>query len=198
MEMAQGEVTYTVDAEDFVISFNVEWTRFAEDNESPDLADIGQLSDRSIIEFVESYSCKTLYTMLLARVRTTQETVSIPFRCDAPHERRFMKMVLSPLTDGSVVFKTTLLKAEARDFINLLSIDREKSEGMIVVCSWCNKVEVDHDNGQWREVEEAIKILGLMNDAQQPPVTHGCCSACYQSISAKINFKKAYPQKSTE
>jgi len=48
-----------------------------------------------------------------------------------------------------------------------------RTEKLLIICSWCNKIETG--NGQWEEVEEAVKTLGLFELETLPMISHGMC-----------------------
>lgn len=55
---------------------------------------------------------------------------------------------------------------------------------VIIICSWCNKIRVDE--GDWQEVEELLKSLGLFDLELLPQPSHGMCDDCYEVISEKF------------
>jgi len=59
---------------------------------------------------------------------------------------------------------------------------------LLVICSWCNKIRTE--NGEWQEVKETIKSLGLFELDALPTISHGMCDSCYQMVWLKLEKSK--------
>lgn len=59
----------------------------------------------------------------------------------------------------------------------LFDSDVPRSEEMLRVCSWCNRVEQD---GQW--VEDAVRESRIFERSRPPMMTHGICEICVQRM----------------
>lgn len=60
-----------------------------------------------------------------------------------------------------------------------------KSSEMLVICSWCNRINIEKED--WQEMEKAVVSLKLFNNTKHPQFSHGMCSDCYLSMSAKLS-----------
>ena len=134
------------------------------------------VEDKSIWSFIEDFETRHLYESLVQRVRTHNQQISIPFRCDSPTKRRFLKLSIIPLENSFIKFISKIEKVEERESIELLNYDREYSDELLRVCSMCKKIEIKEN--LWDEVEVAIKELKLFNQKKLPMLTHGLCPFC--------------------
>lgn len=170
--------TYHVDANNRLESVDSEWLLFARENEASHLtaeAVVGQ----PLFQFVAGEETRLLYQEIIDRVRRTQRTAVIPFRCDSPSVRRFMTLVISPRTNGHLQFTAQLIREEEREPVPLFDPSISRAEEFIVVCSWCRRVEA---SGCWLEVELAVRRLELFDKTRQPRISHGICAECAKSL----------------
>jgi hypothetical protein len=139
---------------------------------------------RSLWDFISDDATKTLYRLLIERVRAGN-CVKFEFRCDAPAYRRFLEMNILLLENSDIQFTTHTIRVEERPLQNLLSknISRMEEE-VIIVCSWCNKIKVDEDD--WQEIEDFLKTSGLFENEILPQPSHGMCDNCYKIVSEKF------------
>lgn len=166
-------IHYRVDAQDRMTEVGGEWNAFAAANGAPGLT-IEHLRGRALPTLVSGTEMQALTGMLLKRARAVGE-VEVPFRCDAPGERRFLSMSLRRDADGGVAIETTLLRTEPRPPVALLDGRQPRRDEVLVVCSWCKRIRLDV---RWVEVEEAVEALGLFDAPRLPQVSHGICPEC--------------------
>jgi len=181
--MSNDCITYHIDQDDRIIYLSDEWQPFADKNKASHLTSEVILNNR-FNDFVTDTKSKHIYTMLIDRSRNHQEELKFPFRCDAPDRRRFMSMTLTPLDDGVIVFKSCIVKEVTRDPVSLLDVSTERSDEMILICSWCKKIKAEDDD--WLEVESAIEKMSLFNKEILPELSHGMCEVCFDKLSKDI------------
>ncbi len=70
----------------------------------------------------------------------------------------------------------------------LFKNNAQQIDDVLIVCSWCNKIEIG--NGKWQEVEEAVESLGLFELETVPLISHGMCDSCYQKVLLKLEELK--------
>jgi hypothetical protein len=168
-------IVYWIDRADTVTSVNEMWAQFATANGRPELA--GSATGSSLWAHVTGDDVTLLWHGVLERVRAGN-TISIPYRCDSPSERRFLNMLLRPHQDGTVEFISETRRVEARPYMALLEPIRDDETGELIrSCSWCRRFFVDG----WVEIEEAISRLDLL-DGETRQVTHGMCSDCERDV----------------
>ncbi|MEZ5501851.1 MAG: hypothetical protein R3E50_04035 [Halioglobus sp.] len=172
-------IRYRVNAQDVVVEINGAWKDFAVENDQPSLG-ASLVLGRPIWQFIAGMELRHLYELVVARVRQKGESVTLPFRCDAPDSRRYMEMSIRPLPDNGVEYETRLLRLEQRPVAGLLAAGNERSESLLAICSWCKRVQVTE--GEWVEVEEAVSRLDLFQRDLLPPITHGICPDCRATL----------------
>ena len=178
MKTDEGNIySYIIDDKDFIqIIDNQSWDTFYKNNNYNDACISSAVQNKSIWSFIEDFETRHLYENLVERVRTYKQQISIPFRCDSPTKRRFLKLTIIPLENSFIKFVSKIEKVEERENIELLNYNREHSDKLLRVCSMCKKIEIKEN--LWDEVEVAIKVLKLFNQKKLPMLTHGLCPFC--------------------
>ena len=103
---------YVINGQDVITHVNGEWRTFAAENTAPELPD--QALGSWLWQQVHGIEVKHLYRTLLDRVRDERIICRIPYRCDAPHLRRFMMLEMTPLEGGEVRFISWVVREEPR------------------------------------------------------------------------------------
>lgn len=154
--------------------------RFAEEN---GWAGAGSSLGRSLWDYVSGGEMKKLQRLLVRRIRDEVGDIELPFRCDAPSMRREMEIRIVARPGGRVVLFSSRLRAEEeRDLPQrLLDPATPRSDEMLEMCGWCDRFEVA---GEWVEVEEAARRLGLFNRPRLPALSHGICPDCNAMLLA--------------
>lgn len=169
-------VRYRIDRHDRIVSLSDTFSAWAAENGAAHLAD--GVVGRSLWEFVGDYQTREVYRTLIARVREGRD-LGFPYRCDAPHLRRFMRMTMWPDGEGGVWFESAILRVEPRAACWRLPDAAEATGVLLPACAWCGRVAVE---GGWDEIEVAIARLDLFGDAPLPALTHGMCPTCYTAF----------------
>lgn len=169
---------YSIDGEDLLVDVGSGWDEFAEANGGAECHSDTVLG-RPLLSFVRGREARHLYEILFQRARRAADVVSLPFRCDGPAIRRFMKLDIRSGPERSLEFESSLIRVEARPAVRLLEDGARRSDEWLQVCSWCKLVRVSRI---WVEVETAVENLGLFERAELPRITHGCCASCADRI----------------
>ncbi len=166
---------HEVDSDDRIRSVNADWEAFARENGAPELT-AATVVGRPLLDFITGDELQQLHLMLMLRVRVSTEPVDLPFRCDGPRQRRWMRLRISPLADGGLRFEGRIERRAFRDAVPLFDRDAPHSlEEFVTVCSWCKRMLVGEE---WVEVEVAVERLALFEREPMPGLTHGICSSC--------------------
>jgi hypothetical protein len=168
------KITYKVDAQDRLTELSGDWDQFARANGAPQL-DAAALRGKPLPALISGPEMQSLTAMLLKRARE-KGAVEVPFRCDAPDERRFLTMELRGDEQGGVTIETREVRTESRPPVALLDARLPRTGELLIVCSWCKKVQLPERD--WVEVEAAVEALGLFEEAQLPQLSHGICPPC--------------------
>jgi hypothetical protein len=169
------EFIYRVDAHDRIVFANAEWYDFAGENAAMPLkapAVIGFL----LWDFISHPETKELFHDLLKKVRETGRPVTFPYRCDSADCRRFMELQILRLPNQEIEFRSRILREERRAPVRLMEDKVERTEELLIMCSWCKKVAMPAQ--RWVEVETAVNELHLFDAARLPRISHGICQAC--------------------
>jgi hypothetical protein len=173
------EISYVVDPHDHLVEVNQEWTPFALKNEGYE-AVADQVVGRSLWEFITDDPTRELYAAILEHVRSG-ETTELVLRCDGPERRRLIELIITPRPDGNVQFKTLLLASKPRAAQPLFARSTPRDGRRVMVCSWCDMVNVDVE--KWFEVEAAMEYLQLTEEPELPSIDPVVCPACYTKIT---------------
>ena len=173
-----------LDARDRIVDVNDAWLNFAVDNGAPALSREGVVG-KSLWDLVTDLDMSHLYRLLFDRVRQRGSSVNFDFRCDAPAERRFLGLQINLLPDQGLEIRTAVDALETRPVVDLLSADSQRSGATLEICSWCKQVRVGESD--WREVEAAAEVLGLLDASTLPRLAHVTCPDCYERVMAELD-----------
>lgn len=177
--------TYAIDATDAIDAVSPEWLTFATRNDAPHLTERSVIG-RSLFDFITDPTTAQIYRVAIQRVRDGGGAITVPFRCDGPHCRRFMELYISARADGGVRFESRLLRGEFRPTVMLLDATLEHGGDLLKMCSWCKRLAVE---GTWMDVEKAITRLGLFDDHRVPELSHGICPQCRERLTNQVQKK---------
>lgn len=171
---ASNVFRYDIDASDRIVWVSTNWDAFALSNGGWNSC-AGDVLNRPLMDFITGDEARIIWRHLLAKVRKTGHRLSLPYRCDGPAIRRFMEMTVHPLGQGGVSFVSTILHEEKRQPVALLDIAAPRGTAHMILCSWCNRTKAD---GNWIELDEAVRQGHLFSGPALPPLTHGICEDC--------------------
>ena len=174
--------SYTVNEENILIDVGGSWSRFACDNDAPELQGPAPLG-RSLFEFIGDPTTAQLYFQVLTQVRRRQRAQAFDIRCDSPTVRRFLRITFAPAPDGGVSVKSALLREEVREAVRLLDRAAARGGELLKSCSWCERVSILEG---WYEIEDAAARLHLFDAALLPVLTHGICADCTERVEAEL------------
>lgn len=174
-----SELIYRVDANDTFVFIGEGWNQFAAENGLPRLTG-ERLLKASLWDFLSDLTTRHIYRIWMHRVRQTSRSVSVPFRCDAPDRRRFMRMTIRLRPGDEIEFCSETLREETRPSVKVLDLSHPRHNEFIVMCSWCKKIKAP----DWVELEQGITQLGLLDAPRLPCVSHGICPECEHYLQA--------------
>ena len=172
---------HTVGAEGNIAAVNDEWVEFASENGAPELGREAVVG-RALWVFMEGRETRHISRLLLDKVSRSGKGLTIPYRCDSPELRRFMEMEIVPVENGTVEFRSRILKFEYRDPVMLLDSQAARTDEFLTICSWCRRARIA---SMWIELDEAVKKLDLFSSASLPQLTHGMCQDCSELVRKK-------------
>lgn len=173
---------YSIDAADHVDFVSPEWEDFAARNDAGHLT-ARAVTGRPLFDFIMDPTTAQIYQAAIQRVRGHGNSVTLPFRCDGPHCRRYMELHISLRQGDGVTFESRLLREEPRPVVALLDPSVAHGGDLLRMCSWCKQVAVED---AWVEVEEAVIRLGLFDGQRVPELSHGICPRCRGSLMEQV------------
>lgn len=175
-------VVYRIDRDNRLCSFNEAWDRFAVSNNSADIV-AEKLLGTNLLQHISDDTLRHLTEQLIDKIRNEAASICLPMRCDSPDVIREMTIGLSPGDSGEVQFVVKLLRAELREPVALLDPEANRSDDFLSLCSWCKRVS--HE-GAWKSLDDAIRLLSLLETERLPKVTHGLCADCRDTLLATL------------
>ena len=125
---------YIIDLKDVVVAVSKNWQSFSDRNMGGSACLPENIIGSSLWNHICDAETKHLYQIILHKVREHGRQAKFPFRCDSPSERRFLNLSVIPIKDGSVHFKSEIVKTESREPVDLLRGDMQRSEDLIRIC----------------------------------------------------------------
>ena len=173
---------YQIGADNRVIWVSDSWLDFARDNRASELTR-EEVVGRSLFSFISGAETEYLYYLILDEVRTCGATISVPFRCDGPTVRRFMRLLIRPLAGQAVGFEGRMIREEPRPPVSFLDAAVARTAAALTICGWCKRLQVGRD---WLGLESAIETLDLFRSARLPQQNHGVCPACRKRVTRAV------------
>lgn len=175
-------LTYRIDARDRIIQVNPAWTEFARRNQGEALLPERILGE-GLLQAITDGTVRELYVQMIRRARAGVP-VRFHYRCDAPDRRRTFEMEIRPRAGGEVEFVSTLEHEEPRPPVALLQAGQRRDTRLLRVCSWCQQVALP--DRTWVPVEQAVKVLCLLEAETFPRLTHGICESCRAKLAQEL------------
>lgn len=172
---------HTVDSAGTITAVNQEWLDFAKENDAPELVR-EYVVGRPLWDFMTGRETRHISRLLFDKALSSGESIIIQYRCDSPGLRRFLKMEIAPMRDGTVEFRSSYIRFEPRAPVSLLDRRAPRSSEFMTICSWCRRVRVANE---WVEVDEAVNRLDLFSSACLPQLSHGICQDCNRLVHEK-------------
>jgi hypothetical protein len=183
-----GPTDYELDHDDRIRAVSTTWLTFAQHNGASDLHP-DRVIGRPIWDFVTGTDVQEVYKAIFTRVRTREQPISVPFRCDSPDCRRYMQLTVASAPKDGLALSATLLREEPRDRVAVLDREASRSDELVPMCSWCKAVRVAP--GEWLQVEEAAERLHLLDAVSLPRLTHTICPACDAHLDESMGHHNA-------
>lgn len=172
---------YWFDNRDCISKVDDQWLRFAAENGAPDLTP-ESVKGSHLSSFISDEGSRELWKRLLERARQGVP-IALTVRCDSPDRRRTLAIRLR--TDRARIRVTsTIVAQEFRPPVEVLRVPRPAEGAPLVACSWCWRFELAP--AVWVEVEALVENLRLFAVSALPPVSHGICPSCLETITAKL------------
>jgi hypothetical protein len=119
----------------------------------------------------EIYMCETGNEKVL-RIRAGLEILA-ELR-SGPYDRHLLEIISGRLPDSVVKYGPPRSQRGKHT----------RRKKVMIVCSWCNKVELNKNI--WVELEVAITACGWLKMKKLPALSHGMCGECYKKVTEQL------------
>ncbi|MGJ3263455.1 MAG: PAS domain-containing protein [Salinarimonas sp.] len=145
---------------------------------------------RNLFEFIDGEAVVGRYREWMRSLRHERDGVAFAFRCDAPGERRELRMAITRMElDGGrlgCLFHSTALSSAHRPPIDLFDVDAQitaRREALakphVTLCSFCHAVDAGaRELASW-VTPEAYYAAGGRSDVR---ISHGICPGCATTL----------------
>ena len=162
---------YTLDADNRILTTGGDWDAFARANDGEAALSM-EVVGRPIWDFIDGADVRSQFNALLFSLRRHGGEAELTYRCDAPWERRLMRMRATPKADGCVTLTHDLLSAE-RAAVPPIAYRRGGGER----CAICGGV---HDGQRWLDPFDAPTRVYEVGEET-------ICPACRAATSEAID-----------
>ncbi len=180
---APDDLVYEIDAEGRLVAVSDQWDAFALANGAPELRANRVIGRPFWSFFDDADGLVDEHRQMLDRCRARDQRGTFLLRCDAPNERRMLRMWIEPIGEGRFRFTSRTLALESLDPDLYDRLLRVAPSPTVARCSHCNRFRYRDD---WFEPE-----LALRREYQRPSrgaptgkMVHTLCPSCRQSLRA--------------
>ena len=172
-----------VNGDDDIIFINDEWSGTIPLNNSCTILN-DKVLYKNLWEFFVDINVEYIYRKMMSRVRHGHE-VRFNFRCDYADSIQLFEMSISSQERGEVLFEVCVIEKDFHPSQDNFKDSATSAEEMLIVCSWCNRINVEKD--RWQETEIAVNTLKLFEFPNLPQISHGMCSDCHEKYFKMIS-----------
>ncbi len=178
MQLPQNTLEYVLDQDNIILAIGGAWDGFAAGNNGNHLT-ADRVIGQPLLNFISGKVTKQLWLDIFGKVRIANASANIDFRCDAPTEKRFMRMTVKPEAHGQLRITCQLLRQEPIARPVLITCAKERSKQTLVRCSLCNRI--NHQN-IWQEAGQLASAQGRGHWL----VVYGICPACQETLANEM------------
>jgi hypothetical protein len=173
---------YAINEWDVISDVDPAWLAFASENGAAELTR-PYVIGRSLWEFIEGKETQQLYASIIQRVRTETPRVVIPFRCDSPTLRRYMRLTISRQPSRVIRFESFIDRVEPRGYLRLLDSHTRRTQQQLTLCSCCKRALIEPSG--WMDIEDAAAYLHLFEQSAAPQLRQIICPACASAAASQ-------------
>ncbi len=170
---------YRIDATDKIVWVDTLWLAFANENGAAELTQESVLG-RPLWDFIAGDGTRRLFAELHSRVRTSLNSVLLPFRCDSPSLKRHMRLHISAGDEGELFYESTLVRVEPQRYVAALDPEQTRSSCVLTMCSCCKRALLETVG--WLELEDIAARLHLFDSPEVPDLRYSVCPDCGQTV----------------
>ncbi len=174
---------YRVDADDRIVAVDPLWLAFARENGAAELTEPTVLG-KSLWDFMQDRALCSIYSKIHAQVRSSGHAAVIPFRCDSPTLRRYMRMTITPGDAGSLIYESRIQRVVPQRYLGLLDGKLTRTDSQLKVCSGCKRAMLESVG--WLDLEDICFRTGLLEQQDLPQLYHTICPACAEAMKQSV------------
>jgi hypothetical protein len=173
---AQRTFDYQLDPQDTIEWVSEDWLAFARENGAAGL-ELKAVLGKQLWEFIADEPTRQLYRNVFTMVRATDQPKVVPFRCDSPTLRRFMRLEVRHRPSCGLDLKSILVRAEPCERQGLLDANTRLSNDRVTMCSCCKFLLIEPLG--WLSLAEANRLQQLDREGKRPQVRYDVCPSCW-------------------
>lgn len=174
-------ISYEIDARGLLSYVSDGWDLFALANGAPQLRRRNAIGQNFWDVFADEETLSEHHA-ILERCRERDQMGTYLFRCDAPFERRLLRMQIRPLTGGGFRFDSHTVATQRRSERVYDAVMRLAPAPDVARCSHCNRFRFGHE---WFEPEHVTHIeLEHGAERDRARMIHTLCPTCRASMRA--------------
>jgi hypothetical protein len=158
------------------------WLAFASENNANELDETSVLG-HPIWEFIADLPTQRLYREIHHRVRSSGNPIEVPFRCDSPTMRRYMRLTISHSAAGHLRYESQLIRAVPQRQLPLLNPSSKRSDAFLTMCSCCKRSLIEPSG--WLEMEDIALRLRMYDQQAVPDLRYTLCPDCSKQLLGK-------------
>ena len=182
MPKLQTIYRYCLDKADVIVSVDYWWLAFAQENNAPELIEPAVVG-KTVWEFISDEPTRTLYKEIHAHVRSSGNTVIVPFRCDSPTLQRYMQLSIGNHQEGQLLCESSLIRAVPQRRLAVLDSREKRSNDVLTMCSFCKRSLIEPS--AWLEMEDIALKLRMYEAQTVPELRYTVCPECANQLQQK-------------
>ncbi len=163
-----------------------------------DRASSSYIIGKPLFDFICDDVTRMYVATMVESVRVIPRTITRPYRCDSPENKRYMQMVISPDQNGLICISHQLIREEPISnpkFFRTASSSKKtatkrdmelEQSAYLIRCSICNRLK-NKLSRQWQEIDSILEFS--TNISSEINVVYGVCPNCMKELvkPKKIN-----------
>lgn len=173
---------YRVNQADHITFVDEWWLAFAAENRATGV-DEASILGRSIWDFIADEPTRQLYRELHDRVRSSNQPIEVPFRCDSPTLRRYMQLTIHHEGEGQLRYESVLLRVSPQRRLRVLNPAADRSNAFLTMCSFCKRSLIEPAG--WLELEDIALKLRMYDQPRVPELHYTVCPDCEKQLAGQ-------------
>ncbi len=176
---AQPIYQYRLDATDAIVSVDRWWLAFAKENSATGLNEASVIG-RVVWDFISDQPTQILYKEIHDYVRSTGNSITVPFRCDSPTLQRYMELTIHKQADRGLLYESHLIRVAPQRRLAVLEPDQKRSHDFLTMCSFCKRSLIEPEG--WLDIENISLKLRMYERQAVPELRYTVCPECTNRI----------------